>query len=276
MWILSFAILSTLTDKDFNVAATIVITTVISMVIGPIIGGAVFSTSRKVIDFVSDEPIIIQTSNQSAVKMYENDLKKYDETIDRLIWRYPDIEKVDFNGEEYTKYVSNDMVKLLNLPFRGENIRWWNNQILNFKICVEKILHKMDYVNIQHTGRLYDPVTAGFSLAVDISAEKNGITECFKCFRKGSQELNKETLKLFIEETANRNGQKMTFVTNYLLKDIPEDVAVMAQDNNIGIWDLNKLLDMVRRLDAPIREQSLSLQNDSKRPIQRGELNKVL
>lgn len=36
----------------------------------------------------------------------------------------------------------------------------------------------------------------------------------------------------------------MIFVTNYMLKDIPEDVSVMAQVNNIEIWDLDKLLDL--------------------------------
>ena len=69
----------------------------------------------------------------------------------------PDIEKAGFNIDEYLKYVSNDMVKLLNMSFRRENIRWWDNQILNFKICVDKILRKMNYVNIQHTGKLSDP-----------------------------------------------------------------------------------------------------------------------
>lgn len=244
IWVLSFVILSAVTGKNFNVAATILITTIISLVIGPIIGGVIFSTSEKAVNLVSDNPIMTHTSNQSAAKMYESDLKKYNDTVDRLIQRYPDIEKVGFNIDEYLKYVSNDMVKLLNVPFKRENISWWGNQILNFKICVGRILQKMNYVNIQHTGNLSDPVTAGFSWAVDISAEKYGIIECFRCFRKGSGELNKKTLEEFIGETAKRKGGKMIFVTNYMLKDIPEDVSVMAQVNNIEIWDLDKLLDL--------------------------------
>ena len=257
VWIISFVILSAITDRDFNVAATILFTTVISLVIGPIIGGVIFSTSEKVVNLVSDDPIMIRTRNQSAAEMYESDLKKYNDTVDRLIRRYPDIEKVGFNIDEYLKYVSNDMVKLLNVPFRRDNIRWWDNQILNFKICVDRILRKMNYVIIHHTGKLSDPVTAGFSWAVDISAEKHGNIECFRCFRKGSHELNKETIEEFIEETAKRNGGKMTFVTNYLLKEIPEDVAVMAQVNNIEIWDLNKLLDLTEEffVDSSIEHE---------------------
>jgi hypothetical protein len=244
VWILSFILLSVITNREFNVAAIILITTVIALIIGPFIGGIIFSASEKVIDFVSDEPMMIHTSNQSSAELYDNDLKKYNDTIKALTRRYPDIEKADFNAKEYHKYVGEDLAKLLNESFRRENMRWWNNQILNFKICVDKILRKMNYINIQHTGKLSDPVTAGFSWAVDISAEKDGNLECFRCFRKDSKELNKEIFEIFIEETAKRNGKKMTFVTNYLLSEIPQDLLELAQVNNIIIWDLNKLLEL--------------------------------
>lgn len=247
VWIISFIILSAITDKEFSTAATILITSVIALVLGPFIGGIIFSTSEKVVDFVADEPMMVRTSNQSATEMYERDMKEYNETIDRLTRRYPDIENVEYNAAAYNNYVVGEMVRLLNVSFKRENMQWWGHQILNFKICIDRILRKMQYTNIQHTGKLSDPVTAGFSWAVDISAERNGQLECFRCFRKESKELNKEVFEIFIEEAAKRGASKLTFVTNYLLKEIPQELVDIAQVNKIEIWDLNNLIELTEK-----------------------------
>ena len=173
-WIVAFVILSMISSKDYNPLATIFITTVIAAIIGPFIGGFFMSAAEKTVDAVTYEPTIKWTPNQAATKAYDEATEKYNITIESLKRRYPDIEKVDYDADRYTDYVTGELARLINTTFNSDNIKWWRDQVLNFKSCIVKVLKKMGYEDIRRTDNVRDPIDASRSYTFDVSASRNG------------------------------------------------------------------------------------------------------
>ena len=244
---ISYLIVSIITTKKLSLIATIITIIALSLFLFLLLYWIFYAVIKKVVDFITDKPIyILYFEYEKSAERYESDLKKYNNTIDKITKKYPDIEKVNFKIDEYHKLVINEMSKLLDFSFQKENILWWNNQVLNFKICVIRILQKANYKNIHTTGSLSDAMSASFSYAVDIKAESDGDIVCFRCFRKNSQTLTKNILESFIKESDSKKAKKKIFVTNYIANEISKDILDYAKTNKIDIWDVYKLIELTK------------------------------
>ena len=247
-WIIAFILLSIVTSKEYNFAATFLITSLIAVIIGPFIGNIISPVSEKTVDVLSDKPTIVLTPNQQAAKAYNDAVENYNKTIKNLERSFPDIEKVNYNAEQYYKYVADEIALSIFKKNNWENARWWEGQTLNFKSCIIEVLRKLKYSNIKRTDNVRDPIDASRSKAYDISAIRGKETILVRCFNKTHGDLTILHLSELQHSLLKFENARPIFVTTIRLNKISESIKSYAHEQNIEIWDLDKLLELTKEL----------------------------
>ncbi len=174
---------------------------------------------------------------------------------------------VDYDEGKYTEFVVDELIKILDKKFNYRNITWWSNQILNFKIAINKILRADGFQNVRNMANLSNPIDAAFSKKIDIIAQKDGYDYFIICFSKTNGVLEIKYIEEALLAIPNCANKRIIIITNYMMGNIAADVMNFIEDNSIDLWDAKKMVELTKKYFVAKDEYPLELGNDFKKCI---------
>jgi hypothetical protein len=240
----------------------------IAICVSPFIIGFVSRFSNATVDLSMDKPSMVYSPNQNATKFYQEAVEKYEKITKQLKNRYANIEMVDYDEGKYTEFVVDELIKILDKKFNYRNITWWSNQILNFKIAINKILRADGFQNVRNMANLSNPIDAAFSKKIDIIAQKDGYDYFIICFSKTNGVLEIKYIEEALLAIPNCANKRIIIITNYMMGNIAADVMNFIEDNSIDLWDAKKMVELTKKYFVDTKDEyPLELGNDFKKCI---------
>lgn len=112
----------------------------------------------------------------------------------------------------------------------------------NFVKMVAKMIEGLDYQNVH--------MQEGKSSAIDITADKDGETYCFKC-QYDIDAVGAGKVQALIDEYKSSNYDKAVFVTNSSFISAAKKVS---EENGIILWDRNTIDRLYVGVSEPLEE----------------------